>query len=121
MIVEDDEDVRLLFQEALTQSGFETVCAASAKEAIRTLETVTPDIAFVDMNMPEFPGSLVLAHIRDTPRLANTRTVVVTANDRSQIRAEEFGADLFLIKPVAIGEMLMLARRLTGAGGTSLS
>ena len=50
-----------------------------------------------------------------------TRTVVVTANDRSQIRAEEFGADLFLIKPVVIDEMLMLARRLTGTGGTSLA
>lgn len=121
MIVEDDEDVRMLFNEALSQNGFETATAASAKEAIRMLGTITPDIAFVDMNMPEFPGSLVLAHIRDTPRLANMRTVVVTANDRSQIRAEEYGVDLFLIKPVVINEMLMLARRLTGTGGTSLA
>ena len=114
MVVEDDEDVRALFEEALTQSGFETVCAASAKDAIKLLAKVTPDIAFIDMNMPEFPGTLVLAHIRDTPRLANIRTVVVTANDRSNSRADEYNVDLFLIKPVVIEEMLQLAWRLIG-------
>src|SRR5258708_23735508 len=117
LIVEDDEDVRLLFEAALSQDGCETLTASSAKEAIRLLGTYTPDIAFIDMNMPEFPGTLVLAHIRDTKRLSKTKTVVVTANDRTDSRAQEFNVDLFLIKPVSIGDMLQLAHRLVGTGG----
>ena len=114
LIVEDDEDIRLLFSNALESGGFEVVTAASAKEGIRMLDKHTPDIAFIDMNMPEFPGTIVLAHIKATPQLARTKSVVVTANTRSDSRAEELGADLFLLKPVPIADMLRMARRLTG-------
>src|SRR5260221_7106165 len=117
LVVEDDNDVRLLFEAALSQDGFETLTAASAKEAIRLLGTHTPDIPDIDMNLPEFPGTHVLAYIRDTPRLSKTKKVVVTANDRTDSRAQEFDVDLFLIKPVMIGDMLKLAHRLIGTGG----
>src|SRR5260221_1886655 len=113
LVVEDDEDIRELFSNALESGGFAVVTAASAKEGIRMLDQHTPDIAFIDMNMPEYPGSLVLAHIKATPKLARTKSVVVTANTRSDSRAEELGADLFLLKPVPIADMLRMARRLT--------
>jgi CheY-like chemotaxis protein len=114
LIVEDDADVRALFQTALERVGFTILTAASANAAIRLLESNTPDIAFIDMNMPERPGTAVLAHIQKTPRLSGTKTVVVTANTRSDSHAAELGADLFLIKPVPVQELLRLACRLTG-------
>src|SRR5690349_18219454 len=117
LIVEDDADLRALFQTALERVGFTILTAGSANAAIRLLESNTPDIAFIDMNMPERPGTVVLAHIQNTPRLSETKTVVVTANTRSDGRAEELGADLFLIKPVPVQELLRLACRLTGMPG----
>ena|SRR5258708_2598171 len=114
LVVEDDLDLSLLFKAALSEDGFETLTANSAKEAIRLLGTHTPDIAFIDMNMPEYPGTLVLAHIRDTKRLSKIKTVVVTGNDRTDSRAQEFNVDLFLVKPVAIGDIVQLAHRLIG-------
>jgi CheY-like chemotaxis protein len=114
MVVEDDEDVRALFKTALERAGFEIIGAASVREAVALLEKNTPDICFIDMNLPEYPGTKVLEFIRATPRLANTKTVVVTANTHTNQKAEELGADLFLVKPVPLQEMMQLAQRLTG-------
>ena|SRR5215468_7265383 len=118
MIVDDDEDIRFVFREILQRGGFDLVVAADADEAIQLLENHTPDVVFIDMNMPQRPGTDVLVHIHATPRLAQTKTVVVTANARAENKAAELGADLCLIKPIAVSEMLRLARRLTGNGDT---
>ncbi len=114
MIVEDDESIRLLYREALQRSGFTVVLAANVNQAIKLLGEHTPDIAFVDMNMPEHLGTEVLAYIRATPRLANVKTVMVTANTHADGLAEEYNVDLFLVKPVPLQEMIHLAQRLTG-------
>ena len=119
MVVDDDEDIRMVFREVLLRGGFELVVAGDADEAIHLLEDHTPDIVFIDMNMPQRPGTDVLVHIQSTPRLADTKTVVVTANIRAENKAEELGADLFLIKPIAISEMLRLAKRLAGKVDTN--
>ncbi len=114
LVVEDDENIRLLYREALERGGFTLLVAPNVKEAIKILDTYTPDIAFIDMNMPEHLGTEVLDFIRATPRLAGTKTVMVTANTRADERAAEYGVDLFLVKPVPIAEMIQLAHRLTG-------
>src|SRR5262249_30573081 len=114
MIVEDDENIRLLYREALQRSGFTVMLAANVNQAIKLLGDNTPDIAFIDMNLPEHLGTEVLAHIRATPRLATVKTVMVPANTRADSMAEEYGVDLFLVKPVPLLEMIQLAKRLTG-------
>jgi len=114
MVVDDDEDIRALFREVLQRGGFDLLMAANVDEAIVLLERYTPDVAFIDINLPERPGTDVLIYIHDTPRLAGTKTVVVTANSRTNSRASELGADLFLIKPIAVADMLRMAKRLTG-------
>jgi len=114
LVVEDDENIRVLYREALERGGFTLMVAPNVKEAIKILDAHTPDIAFIDMNMPEHPGTEVLAYIKATPRLAGIKTVVVTANTRADERAAEYNVDLFLVKPVPIAEMIKLAHRLTG-------
>src|SRR5215831_12867965 len=96
MVVDDDEELRFLFREVLQRGGFELVMASNADEAIELLDKSAPDIAFIDMNLPGRPGIDVLVHIKSTPQLAQVKTVVITANIRSDGRATELGADLFL-------------------------
>jgi DNA-binding response OmpR family regulator len=121
LVLEDDEIIRSLFRFALEHAEFTVLTAGSVNEAIQVLETQTPDIAFIDVNMPERPGTDLLAHIKATARFADIKTVVVTAQTRSESRVEELGADLFLLKPVSIKEMTTLARRLVRMGETSAS
>jgi CheY-like chemotaxis protein len=113
LILEDERDVLLLFQEAMSIGGFETLIADNAGQAIRLLETNTPDIALIDLNMPGRPGTDVLEYINQTPRLAQLKRIVVTANTLAESLVERLGADLFLVKPVSVRELMTLAQRLT--------
>ncbi len=114
LIVEDDVDLRELFRTTLEMDGFDILEASSARDAIRLLESQTPDVAFIDLNMPQEPGTAVLAYIKRTPGLTGVKTIIVTANTRASSQVEELGADLFLLKPVSIDEMSRMAHRLIG-------
>jgi CheY-like chemotaxis protein len=116
LIVEDDQMIRGLFREALEHSGFTSLLAASPRQAIELLDKESPDIAFIDLNMPGGSGTEVLSFIKRTPRLAHTKTVIVTANSRAESQVEALGADLLLQKPVSIFEMVTLAERLVSGG-----
>ncbi len=114
IVIEDDLSLRTLFGKALEKAGFKVLLAASAPDALTLLAVHNPDIAFIDVNMPAGLDTEVLHYLKITPRLAHVKTVVVTTNTQAASRAEELGADLFLLKPVSIVEMLMLANRLLG-------
>lgn len=112
LIVEDDPDIRYLFQITLKNDGLEAITAPSVEEALRLLETHTPDIALVDMNLPGRPGTDLLEHMNKTPALAQVRRVVITANPLTETGAEALGVDLFLLKPVSVLDLMVLVRRL---------
>lgn len=115
LIVDDEKDTLFLFNEALTIGSFETLVARNVDQAIELLEKHTPDVALIDMNMPGRPGTEILEFINKTPRLARTRKIMITANALAENRAESLGADLFLVKPVSIREMLTLVQRLVSS------
>ncbi len=112
LVLEDDKDIRLLFSDALQASAFEVITAGSVAEAIDLLANHSPDIAFIDMNLPERLGTDLVRYVRTQPQLAKMKLVVVTANRQMQDSVEQLGVDLFLLKPVSIAEMLTLAQRL---------
>ncbi|MFQ3535525.1 MAG: response regulator [Aggregatilineales bacterium] len=112
LVVEDDRDIRLLFSEALQSSGFSVITASTVAEAIALLADYTPNIAFIDMNLPEQLGTELVRYVRLQARFNAMKLVVVTANRQMQDSVEQMGVDLFLLKPVSIAEMLTLAQRL---------
>jgi two-component system OmpR family response regulator len=115
LVVEDDPDIQVLFRTALQEFGFEVHITSSVAQALQVLQKVTPNVAFIDVNMPERPGTDVLTYIKSEPQLAKqVRTVVVTANSLVREDAEKLGADLVLLKPVQILEVIRLAERLIG-------
>ena len=113
LVVDDDEYIRLLFDDILKTAGFETVMAGTASAAIAKLGDFTPAIAFIDYNMPGATGIEVIQFIRRTPRLSSVKVVVVTANSQAENAVETLGIDLFLEKPVSAHDVIQFARRLT--------
>ena len=112
LVLEDDKDISQLFSEALRASGFTVITAGTVAEAIALLANHNPQIAFVDMTLPERSGIELVSYVRSQARFKAMKLVVVTANRQMQDSAEQLGIDLFLLKPVSIAEMLMLAQRL---------
>ena len=111
-IVEDDEDLALIFTHALTGADFEVEVISNGQDAIKRLDESVPDIVILDMHLPHVSGVDVLAHIKkDESRFEKTRVIVTTADARL---AEEVSdqADLALVKPVTFKQIQVLAARL---------
>jgi DNA-binding response OmpR family regulator len=114
LIVEDDEDLSLIFAQALQAAGFETEIASSGDAAIAQLAVTTPEVVVLDLHLPRVAGMDVLHHIRADPRLERTRVIVATAHPRmaETLRDE---ADLVLLKPISFGQLRDLAAILGAA------
>jgi len=113
LVVEDDKDLVYIYQTALAHAGHHVETALSGQQARTVLEDFTPDVVFLDMNMPNGNGIEVIDYIRSQERLRDTRIVVVTANQLWQQEIPRDDIELFLVKPVRIQDLIRLAERLT--------
>jgi CheY-like chemotaxis protein len=105
LVVEDDDDLRFLYDKALARLGFEITAVMNTGEAIIHLTTDDFDAIILDINMPDAPGTKVLEFRKSDVRLRNVPVLVVSANEKYRTEAEEFGAEYFLVKPVALQDL----------------
>jgi len=76
LVVEDEESLRLFYEEELKSEGYEVLTARNGKEAIQRLEAERPDLVILDIVMPVMNGMEVLGRIvgkdRKIPIILNT-------------------------------------------------
>jgi CheY-like chemotaxis protein len=113
LIVDDDPPSRIFLEQTLRTLRTEVFQAIDGAEAIAYLEKQTPSIIFLDMYLPRVGGLDVLGFILDTPRLANTIVVVVSAHEHVRFPScqELDRIDEYLVKPVSVKTIRDLAQR----------
>lgn len=104
LIADDDQLVRVTFQDALNGDGFLTATATDGTSAISSFMTLQPDLVVLDLFMPGKDGITVCQEIRSLPEGKYIPILMVTGmNDTDLIhRAFEAGATDFVIKPVKL-------------------
>lgn len=112
LIVEDDEDLSIIFTEALNAAGFQTETVRNGQLAMDRLHMVTPEVVSLDMHLPGVSGMDILKYIRAEKRLAMTNVVVTTADVVIAEQVRET-ADFVLIKPITFGQLRDLTARLS--------
>ena len=80
MVVDDEEDIRLLVELNLKKEGFQTVSAVDGRDAVAKLEPRAPDLVFLDLMMPGQSGYEFLRHLQGS---GHARIPVVIATARS--------------------------------------
>lgn len=68
LIVEDDDNQRLLYREVFEDDGFEVVEARDGRDALAQIERDPPDVVVLDINMPGLDGLQTLTRIHDLNR-----------------------------------------------------
>lgn len=104
LIVDDIEDNRVLLERALRSSGFDTVSAASGREALSVLSRMKPQMVLLDWMMPELSGLDTLRAIRETYPRSKLPVIMCTAvgEEMSVVAALHAGANDYITKPVSI-------------------
>jgi DNA-binding response OmpR family regulator len=80
LIIEDNEDIRMLLDQVLSLAGYRVVHAAGGRQALTLLREieVAPDLAILDVEMPDVSGWEVLRAIRDDPATNDLPVIVCT-------------------------------------------
>ena len=115
LVAEDNPVNQLLATRLLQKLGHTVVTASNGREALERLETLTPDVILMDVQMPEMDGFEATAAIRAREAGTGRRTPIValTAHALQGYREEcmQAGMDEDLTKPIKIDD---LARMLAG-------
>jgi DNA-binding response OmpR family regulator len=110
MVVDDNDEVRLLLTQFLWSSGYRVIAAESAFEAERLALESIPQLILMDIGMPHVDGLSTIWRMRDHAELANVPVVIISACDSYDLRAEAAGAGCkgYLQKPVETEELKAL-------------
>ena len=111
LIVEDEQEVANLLRDYLVEQGHVVWMAGTVEEALSRLRTVTPDLAILDLTLPDGNGRQVIQAIKE--RALVTQVVIVTACDSGETRRQviEEGAVGYLVKPVTLSVLNGLLER----------
>jgi two-component system OmpR family response regulator len=109
LIVEDDPGIRDVLQTGLRYEGFETAAAGTAGEGLALFAARGADLIILDIMLPGPDG---FAFLRDVRTRSAVPILMLTARDSvdDRIRGLEGGADDYLTKPFAYGELLARVR-----------
>jgi chemosensory pili system protein ChpA (sensor histidine kinase/response regulator) len=117
MVVDDSVTMRRVAERLLIRAGYRVVLAKDGLDAIAQLQTQTPQIVLLDIEMPRADGFEVASFIRNSPRLGRVPIVMITSRsgDKHRARAEALGVDRYLTKPYQEEQLLAEITTLLGA------
>lgn len=112
VVVDDQDHIRELLEETLTQAGAEVWCAPDGHEALTAIEASSPDLILLDLGMPGLHGWDVLERLATTAS-AHVPVILQTSADDfgSFDRAKRFSVAAFISKPFRLGEVTETCRR----------
>ncbi len=105
LVVDDDENIRLLLRELLERAGYSVTEAADGRTALRHLFTTPPALVILDVTMPDMDGYQTLERVRD---LSDVPVLMLTARTQEleKVRGLSAGADDYVAKPFGRQELL---------------
>ena len=107
LIADDDADILSLVKAVLERSGHEVVAASDGAEALASVRARKPDLAVLDIAMPEVDGLEVLRRLRADPTTSELPVVLLSARaqEADVERGFAIGASAYLKKPFSPREL----------------
>jgi DNA-binding NtrC family response regulator len=103
LVVEDEANQRLLYQEALGKEGYRVQVAENAKEALKKIDEELPDLVILDIRMPEMDGLEALGRIMGKDK--TIPVIIYTAYSGYKNHFMSWSADAYLVKSSDLTEL----------------
>jgi chemosensory pili system protein ChpA (sensor histidine kinase/response regulator) len=121
MVVDDSLTVRRVTQRLLTREGYQVMLAKDGVDALEQLQTVTPHLMLVDIEMPRMDGFDLTRNVRDDMRTRHIPIIMITSRTATKHRnyAMELGVNGYLGKPYRETELLEFVAAYTRSEGST--
>ena len=117
LVADDDEDILVLVRTVLERAGYEVSAVRDGAEAIAAARQRRPDLAVLDVAMPELDGLEVLRRLRADASTSDVPVLLLSARVQEDDVARGFatGADAYVQKPFSPRELSDRVSELLGA------
>jgi CheY-like chemotaxis protein len=101
LVVDDDQDVRLLMGVRLRKSGYDVVTAEDGEEAVRIVRQAKPDLILLDLGLPKMDGYEVCRTLKSDPETCGIPIIILSAKSQQTDREQALaaGAESCMAKP----------------------
>ena len=103
LVVDDEEHIRMLYEEELKEEGYEVATAASGKNILELIEKERPDLIILDIKMADCNGLDVLQEIRNN--YYNLPVILSTAYETYKSDIKSMAADAYVVKSFDLTEL----------------
>lgn len=109
LVIDDELQIRRLLRVCLEANNYRVLEAATGQEGLAAAAQHRPDVVVLDLGLPDLDGVSVLKRLREWSRVP---VLVLSVRDREEdkIKALDHGADDYVTKPFASGELLARLR-----------
>jgi two-component system, OmpR family, KDP operon response regulator KdpE len=109
LVVDDEPQIVRALRTALAASGYEVVTASTGGEALAQATASEPELVILDLGLPDMDGTEVVRQLREW---SDVPVIVLSVREgqRDKVGALDAGADDYVTKPFAVGELLARMR-----------
>ncbi|MEC4717874.1 response regulator [Noviherbaspirillum sp. CPCC 100848] len=114
LVVDDNHDAAEIISELLRISGHEVMTVHTGKDALAMAASFLPDIAILDLGLPDMDGTTVAAKLRQMPEASKASLIALTGYGKPADieRTQAAGFDDHLVKPVKFDHLMETIARL---------
>lgn len=111
LIVDDEKDMQWILSNLLREEKFEPITTSTAKEALKVVNTSSPDLMLLDLKLPDMDGVEVLNRLKDIDR--NLPVIMITAHGDigSAVKAMKLGAADYVTKPFDNNDLIQRIKK----------
>jgi len=111
LVVDDEKNVRVLFERILAKEGYEVECAASGSEAIDKLANNSFDLVVTDLKMEGIDGLDLIRKGKKTNQAIPFILISGYGTAQTAVSATQEGADVYLMKPIDMKDLKLAVKR----------
>jgi DNA-binding response OmpR family regulator len=104
LIVDDDDSIRSLLRQELTDGGYLIEEAKNGKEALESIRNHQPDLIILDVMMPEMNGFEVASILKNDPKTLDIPIIILSVV-QDKARGYRIGVDRYLTKPIDTNQL----------------
>ena len=113
LMADDEPEVLEIMAKKIAEHGFEVILAVDGLEAWEKIQSESPDVVLLDLNMPKMNGFEVLRALRDHPSPEKWQPVIIVST-RGELEDIQKGLSLeaehYLVKPCSVDNILKAIR-----------